>query len=148
MKKAMIYKNRWRGQEISEYGLELGYIDYRCLASCVEHLILNNTIINIEGDYWETLSGSDKRYYNNNGDEISEDEYFNHDEYDGNYDYIDIYQFYIIPEYAAEFLMEYTNEIIYYNSKLDIHLWGITHYGTSWDYVLTNIKIEEDSDDE
>ena len=27
-----------------------------------------------------------------------------------------------------------------YNETLDIWLWGVTHYGTSWDYVLTNIR--------
>jgi hypothetical protein len=146
MKKVKIYNNRWRGEEISEYGLELGYIDYRCLAECVGNMVLNNTLINIESDYWEIISGSDKHYYDNNNNEISEDEYFNHDEYDGNYNYVDVFQFYIITDYAAEFLSEHTNEIIYYNSKLDIHLWGVTHYGTSWDYVLTNIEIERDSE--
>ena len=148
MKKAIIYNNRWRGEELSEYALEQGYIDYGCLAKCVDDMVLNNTIINIEPEWWEILSGSDKYYYDNEDNEISEEEYFNNEEYDGNYNYKDIFQFYIIPEYAAEFLVEYTEEIVYYNSKLDMHLWGVTHYGTSWNYVLTNIKIEEDSDNE
>lgn len=27
--------------------------------------------------------------------------------------------------------------------RMDIYLWGITHFGTSWDYVLTDIELEK-----
>ena len=27
--------------------------------------------------------------------------------------------------------------------ELDMFLWGITHFGTGWDYVLTDLKIVE-----
>ena len=60
----------------------------------------------------------------------------------------EIYQYYIISDNGAEFLKEYTNEIIYYIPVLDIHIWGITHWGTGWDYVLTDIKIEEAPENE
>lgn len=145
MKKATLYNNHWRGCKVSEYGLELGHIDYKCLAECVEHMILNNTLITIEADYWELYSGTDKRYYNSNGDEISEDEYFDSEE-ECDFNYLDVFQYYIIPEYAAEFLKEYTDEIIYYNEQLDVYLWGITHFGTSWDNVLTDIKFEKEEE--
>jgi hypothetical protein len=35
---------------------------------------------------------------------------------------------------------------VFYNEKLDIYVWGITHFGTAWDYVLTDIKIVEQSE--
>ncbi len=54
----------------------------------------------------------------------------------------EIYQYYIIDDPLAKILMELTNEIIYYIESLDVYIWGVTHWGTSWDYVLTNIKIE------
>lgn len=54
----------------------------------------------------------------------------------------EIFQWYIISGNGASILKNYTNEIVYYNSELDMYLWGITHWGTSWDYVLTDIKIE------
>jgi hypothetical protein len=144
MKEARIYNNCWRGQEISTEGIARGYIDYRCLANCVEHMILNNNIINIEPDWWQLYSGTDKKYYDNEGNEISEDEYFDSFEDSGDYDCLEVFQYYIIPEYSAEFLTEYTDEIIYYNDKLDVYLWGITHFDTSWDYVLTDIKIDKE----
>lgn len=55
-----------------------------------------------------------------------------------------IYQFYIISEYTAEQLQKHTNEIILYNADLDMYLLGVGHFGTSWSYVLTDIKIEDD----
>lgn len=29
----------------------------------------------------------------------------------------------------------------FYSETLDVYLWGITHFGTSWDYVLTDVKL-------
>jgi len=54
----------------------------------------------------------------------------------------EIYQYFIISDNGAEILKDYTNEIVYYIPSLDIYIWGVTHWGTSWDYVLTDIKIE------
>lgn len=58
----------------------------------------------------------------------------------------EIYQYYIISDAGARLLQDYTDEIVYYIPILDIYVWGVTHYGTSWDYVLTNIKIELSED--
>lgn len=52
----------------------------------------------------------------------------------------EVYQWYIISNNGASILKDWTNEIVYYNDELDLYLWGVTHYGTSWDYVLTDIK--------
>ena len=56
--------------------------------------------------------------------------------------YSEIFQYFIISEQGASILEEYTNEIVYYNEALDLYVWGVTHYGTSWDYVLTDIPCE------
>lgn len=109
------------GKDISQYGLDNGCVDYKCLSDIVGNTILNNNIINYEIDNWELINGVD---YN-----------------EENESYIDIFQYYIIDNWGVEFLEKYTDEIIYYNEELDIYLWGITHWGTSWDYVLTDIKI-------
>lgn len=54
----------------------------------------------------------------------------------------EIYQYYIINDNFASILKEFTNEIIYYIPLLDIYVWGICHYGTAWNGVYTDIKIE------
>ena len=59
-------------------------------------------------------------------------------------DELTIYQYYIISEYTAEKLQKHTNEIILYNADLDMYLLGVGHFGTSWESVLTDIKIEGD----
>ena len=109
------------GKDISQYGLDNGYIDYKCLSDIVGNTILNNNIINYEVDNWQLINGVD---YN-----------------EENESYIDIFQYYIIDGWGVEFLEKYTDEIVYYNEVLDVYLWGIPHWGTSWDYVLTDIKI-------
>ena len=59
------------------------------------------------------------------------------------YKYDDVYQWYIISSNGAE-ICERANEIVYYNDELDMYLWGVTHLGTSWNYVLTDIKCNYD----
>ena len=54
----------------------------------------------------------------------------------------EIFQYFIISDAGAELLKDCTDEILFYLPGLDIYIWGVTHYGTSWDYVLTDIKIE------
>ena len=54
----------------------------------------------------------------------------------------EVFQWFIIDDWGARLLQQETNEIVYYNETLDMYLWGVTHYGTSWDYVLTSIAID------
>ena len=55
--------------------------------------------------------------------------------------YEEIFQYFIISDNGAEILKDYTNEIVFYNETLDMYVWGVTHCGTSWDYVLTDIRL-------
>lgn len=54
----------------------------------------------------------------------------------------EIFQYFIISSYGAQILQELTDEIVYYLPVIDCYVWGVTHWGTSWDYVLTDIPIE------
>ena len=31
--------------------------------------------------------------------------------------------------------MEHTDEPVFHDAELGLYVWGITHFGTSWDYV-------------
>lgn len=66
--------------------------------------------------------------------EVMENKYALEDE-----QYPEVYQWFIIDSNGAR-ICEEANEIVYYNETLDLYLWGVTHYGTAWDYVLTNIR--------
>lgn len=127
-KQINMYDGRVFGEKVSDYGLKEGYLDYRTLSKIVGDCILNNQIRSC-GEYydWELVNG--------------EEGYLENEEWY----YYDVYQEYIITEAGYEFLKEYTDEIVYYNEVLDLYLWGITHFSTSWDYVLTDIKLVEES---
>lgn len=60
-----------------------------------------------------------------------------------------IYQTYAITPEGARYLFNHTGEIISYSEKLDLFLWHISHYGTSWTHVYTMVhdwKSEETPD--
>lgn len=120
-KSITLYDGKAFGHEVSEYGLKNGYLDYYTLSKIVGDCILNNNIFEYVGyENWQLESG----------EEENEDGYF-----------LDVYQYYIITESGARFLEDFTEELVFYNEELDMYLWGITHFGTSWDYVLTDIKL-------
>lgn len=158
-------KKYFYGNEISEYGIENGYVDYRTLAKCFEGVMCNNIAsrlydtlelesggvdnfeeieelqnkieeLELEMNCCETTDGecneiSDK--IEELQDKISDLE---------NESEPEIYQWFIVDD-NAKYYLEMANEYIYYDSELDVYVWGVTHFGTSWDYVLTDIKIED-----
>ena len=146
------------GNEISEYGQQNGRVDYATLAKSFD-AVLNNSIIQNTMDigYWEQESGFvdnseridelqekiEELMLDNENDEHTEEieelqEEIN--ELEEEQDYTDeIYQYYIVSDNGAEILKE-INEIVFYNDALDMYVWGVTHFGTSWSYVLTDIR--------
>lgn len=155
------------GNEISKYGQEHGYVDYGTLAKAFD-AVLNNEIMQktCEIGYWEQESGmidnTDKieelqevleLLENTYDDRVADNEIERQEEeiekvkeqiteleeeQENSYN-ADIYQYYIVSDNGAEILKE-CNEIVFYNDVLDMYVWGVTHYGTAWSYVLTDIK--------
>lgn len=120
-KQLKLYGNKVYGEEVSHYGLENGYLDYQTLSKMVGDCVLNNYIFEYAGyENWELENG------------LEEDE-------DG--DYYEIYQYYIISDGGARILKDLTDELVFYHEELDMYLWGITHFGTAWSHVLTDIKL-------
>jgi len=117
-----LYGNYFYGNEISVYGQENGYLDYATFSKAFD-TVLNNNIYQMGwniGTGWETVNGS---------------------EYDEETDsYAEIFRYYIVSERGAELIQEYTDDILFYHEELDIYLWGVTHFGSSWDHVLTDVK--------
>lgn len=119
-----VHRSRYfYGHEISEYGQKMGYLDYRTLAKSFHAVLCNNVLTRtLDIGYWECVNGND--YDKETGDTT------------------EVFQFYVIDERGAQILMECTDEIVWYNEELDMYVWGVTHWGTAWDYVLTDVKIE------
>lgn len=108
------------GNEISAYGQERNRLDYATFVKAFD-AVLNNNIVSIG---WNIGDG----WYLHNGNDYDEDE-----------NPIEVFQWFIVSDSGAQMIQEYTDEILYYHEDLDIYLWGVTHYGTSWDYVLMDI---------
>lgn len=112
------------GNEISNYGKEHGFLDYDTFSRAFDH-VLNNSIFELGqgiGYGWELVNGLDFDYEE---EEIIEEP--------------EVFQWYIVSDSGAQIIQDYTNEILYYHDELDIYLWGVTHWGAGWDYVLTDI---------
>lgn len=162
VKKKKMEQKYYNGIAISQYGLENGRVDYGTLSKCFD-AILNNDIMSLTYDigYWEQVSGiidnsdeieelEEKRDELEEQNESSPSQIIENEIYDINDriteleseqdDEPEVFQWYIVDDWGAKLLQE-INEIVYYNETLDMYLWGVTHYGTSWDYVLTSIAI-------
>lgn len=111
-----MYDGKVYGVQVSEYGLKKGYLDYRALSEILGDCIFNGIVRDRTMSDWEIIAGEFD-------DMIMSD--------------------YIISKRGYEFLKEYTDEIVFYNDHLDLYIWGVTHWGTSWDYVLTNTRVIE-----
>lgn len=169
----MIIKSKFfYGNEVSEYGQKCGYVDYRTLAKAFDAVMCNDIMTATSGTdcgEWELLT--DGRDYDRieelaeKIDEISDELFDLYHEEEGPEvlaeieekeaelkeleeereeaeDIPEIFQYFIVSDAGAEILKE-AGEILFYNERLGLTVWGVTHYGTSWDYVLTNIKIED-----
>ena len=149
------------GNEISEYGQEHGYVDYATLAKAFDAVMQNDIINKTNGiiGYWKQESGMvdntekieelqeqiEELMLDNENDEHTKEieelqEKINklEEEQENSYN-AEIFQYFIVSSQGAEILKE-CGEIVFYNEELDMYVWGVTHWGTSWDYVLTDIR--------
>ena len=117
-----IHDEYFYGNKVSEYGIEHHRVDYATLSKAFPH-ILNNDIVPETYEYaeWEVVNGLD-----------------NEDIYE-----LEVFQYYIIDYSGYVILKTWTDEVVYYNEKLNLYVWGVSHWGTAWDYVLTDIKISQ-----
>ena len=180
MKTAKLYSGNWMGEKVSDYGIEHGYIDYRCLAHVVGDMVLCNDITKL---FYSTINGEYNEVEQENGwidnseiieakqEQIETLENTLENAFDGEHiNYLnnqikiiqeqieelkqeqdaprEIFQYYIISDNGADILKRFTDEIVFYIPVLNVYVWGITHCGTSWDYVLTDIKIEEENEND
>lgn len=157
------YYETFCGHQVSEYGLQRGYLDYATLAQCFD-AILCNEIERIDRSIWEHIeSGSLSTYYYD-GEEVSYDEYWykkeeledaiseeedetKREELERDLELFEerekcIYQFFLVSDNAIRLLRE-ANELVLYSELLDLYVWCIDHFGSPWRDVLTSIKLRE-----
>lgn len=156
MKTNKLYGTTFCGNEASDYAKENGYLDYATFAKAFD-AVMNNSIMEntCEIGYWEQENG-----IIDNSEEIEEleeqieyleegfEEYTDiqekidelKEEQEQSYNQ-DIFQYFIVSDQGAEMIKQYTEDPLFYNETLDMYVWGITHYGTAWSYVLTDVNL-------
>lgn len=139
MEKLKMYVNT---KDLNEYEKQNNKISYkRLIDRLFTDMILCNDITKL---FCSELNG-----------QYIEPEFIVGSDYDDENDsYADIFQYFIVDfnSYTYEHILkkyakQLGNEIIlYYIEQLDLYILGVTHLGTSWDYVLTDIIPTDDLD--
>ena len=124
MKKMGLIKN---SERMGKYELEQGYASYKTLVNYyIGDIVLCNNIVNID-----------------------ESVYFNMEYETGNEeDYPEIYQYFIcnLSDWEKEQAKK-AGLILSYSDMLECDVLCVDHLGTSWDYVLTDVKLFDNYED-
>lgn len=189
-KNRAVYGNHFYGNEASDYGKEMGYVDYRTFSKAFDAVMNNSIMQELEsaGYYFEPVQDGSSDYSDEidelreeaddletqaddleeEADDEEEAENQQHadelraqaenlrnlaeekrdraDDLESEQDAPEIFQFFIVDDAGAEIIQEWTDDPLFYCSALDMYIWGVTHWGTSWDYVLTDIRLNAGED--
>ena len=171
MKTNKLYGTTFCGNEASDYAKEQGYLDYATFAKAFDAVLNNSIMENTcEVGFWNQENGiidnseevdaleqeiidienqldfltveeiEEVEMLQEKIDSIQEQIEELEEEQERSYNQ-DIFQYFIVSDSGAKMIEQYTDDPLFYNEKLDMYVWGITHYGTSWKYVLTDIKL-------
>ena len=120
-------------------------ITYEHLANMIENMVLSNGIFNsVEIDCIEFYDDDHadillENYIERHGNPYDDDYY---DTYEYMMDTInEACQFYIVDKESAKTLTKF-NEVVLYHNELDLAIWCVGHWGTSWKYVDTDIVVD------
>lgn len=107
---------------------EAGFASYKTIVDkYVGNIVLYNNIVNIDESIWDNLK-------NGYDEEIEE--------------YKEVFQYYLcnLSEYEEQQLLE-MGFILSYSDMLGCDVLCVDNFGTSWDYVLTNVKLFDTYED-
>ena len=139
MKKGLLKNDR-----MGEYEKEQGYASYRTIIDYyIGDIVLCNNIVEVDESVIDNMTLQNEiKYYNKNGEEITDDEYYEDENAYSEEENNEIFQWYLcnVSQYDKEQLEE-MGIIMSYSDKLDCDVLCVDHWGTSWDYVLTNVKL-------
>ena len=140
-------KKMFWGCELNEAELSNHRLSYRTLASQFD-CVLCNEIATADESLYDNVVCGDLEIFYHNGEEITAEEARELEEQGEQIDsyYKDIYQYYIVND-GAKWYLEQCNELVLYSPLLDSYVWCIDHFGTSWGYVMTSIKLNEENNE-
>lgn len=145
MEKMGLIKNN---EKMGQYELEQGYASYKTLVNYfIGDIVLCNNIVEIDSSVYDNMEIEEK-YYNENDEEITEEEYYNDNNAYCDNNIPEIYQYYLcnVNKWGAEQAKK-AGLILSYSDVLDCDVLCVDHWGTSWDYVLTGVKLFDNYED-
>lgn len=137
-----------KSEKMGNYEKGRGYASYKTIVEYfIGDIVLCNNITEIDESVYDNLTIEEK-YYNENDEEITEEEYYNDDNAYCDNSVPDIYQYYLchVSDYDKE-QCEKAGLILSHSDILDCDVLCVDHYGTSWDYVLTDVKLFDNYDE-
>ena len=143
MKKIGLLKN----DEMGQYEKEQGWASYRTIVErFIGDIVLCNNAVEVDSYILENMDGF--KYINSAGEYVTEEEYYNDMTGEIEIDYPEIYQYYLchVGQYDKEFCQK-CGLIFSYSEVLDCDVLCVDHWGTSWDYVLTDCKLFDNWED-
>ena len=132
-----------KNEDMGSYELEQGHASYRTIIErFIGDIVLCNNIVNVDGSIYDNMQNG--FYYRDveTGEEKTQEEYNNDESGKIDIEYCDIYQYYLcnVSKYEEEQLIK-AGVILSYSDMLETDVLCVDHFGTSWDYVLTNVKL-------
>ena len=145
MEKLGLLKN----EKMGEYEKEQGYASYRTIVDYfIGNIVLCNNIIDIDTSVYDNMENG--CWYRNRftNEEATQEDYNNDNEDIIELEYKDIYQYYLcnLSDYEKQQCLK-AGLIISYSDILECDVLCVDHFGTSWDYVLTDVKLFDNYED-
>lgn len=111
-------------------------------------LILNNQLISNFEDF-ELVNGKDYKLVNYTNEEYDPEKYDSEEEFleeVGEPKYIEFIQYWIVSQSAANDLIDYTDEPVYYSQDLDLYLWAFPCGRVSYEDTYIPMEVYDESD--
>lgn len=145
MEKIGLLKN----DKMGEYEKEKGYASYRTLVNYfIGDCVLCNNIIDIDESVYDNIENG--CYYRNRftNEEATEEQYYEDKEDIIELEYKDIYQYFIcdVGSYDKQQALK-SGLVLSHSELLDCDILCVDHLGTSWDYVLSDVKLFDNYED-
>lgn len=125
MKKGLLINE----SKMGKYEIEKGFVSYKTICDYyIGDMVLCNNIIEIDPSVWDNMQISEMAEYSE--------------------EYPEIFQYYLchLTEWEEEDAKK-AGLLLSYSNKLDCDVLCVTHWGTSWDYVLTDVKLFDNWED-
>lgn len=146
MEKMGLIKNT---QRMGKYELEKGFASYKTIVDYyIGDLVLCNNIIDVDCSIYDNMQGGLKYIDYRTGEEKTEKEYQEDETGTIEIECPEIYQYYLcnLSNYEKEQCLK-SGLIISYSDLLGCDILCVNHFGTSWDYVLTDVKLFDNYED-